>query len=126
MTITIEHFGGRVELEGEAEISEVLALRYGEGFNEFWISGAAQFPNVSLVVGTRGAALHYFPEEGHPGFRSVGNDSKTGSAAFRTNTPEEYLMVSASSVVPTPHAVAAVLAFARSSEIPPGIEWEEL
>lgn len=126
MKLTIEHFGGRADVKDTTELTTVLGLRFGDGFNEFWITGSRRFPHMVLAVAPEGAAMHYFPKKGHPGFRSMGNRSKTGSMAFRTNTPEQKLMVAKSSIISVQLANAAVAEFFHTHGLPPIIEWEEL
>ena len=124
--LLLEHFGGQVEVRDSAELEAVLQLRYGDGFNEFWVSGALRFPYIVIAVGPEGAALHFFPADEHPGFRSVGDRSKSGSAWFRTNTPQEKLAIAASSIISFELASAVACQFMRSHARPDLVEWEEL
>lgn len=81
----IEHFGGWEDVTDEASLDRVLAKRY-------WLSAAIGYPTLSILVRDGMAALHYFPQEDHPGFLSRGSahpQDPGGSAIFYTNTPQE-------------------------------------
>ena len=121
-----EHFGGTAHIDAPEQLAELFTIRFAGEFNEFWISAATQYPHLVLAVGPAGAAIHYFPEEDHPGWLSVGASEAEGSVEFRTNTPQEPIEISASAVVPLPLATKAVAEFMEADTAPRCLKWEEL
>ena len=103
-----EPFGGTVHITDSEQIAELLTIRFADGFNVLWISGPTPYPYLVLGLAPVGAALHYFPEEDHPGWFSVGTGGAEGSVEFRTNTPQEPIEISAHSVVSVSLATKAV------------------
>jgi immunity protein Imm1 of predicted polymorphic toxin system len=127
--MNIEHFGGTADVADSASLDEVLAARFGDqhDVNEFWISGEQRYPLLSVQVCGELSCLHYFPEEDHPGFISVGQGGGAGgTAVFCTNTPTEEIEVEASAVVPFEQARQATHEFMRSGSQPTCVAWSEL
>jgi len=123
----IEHFGGLAEVGDDASLDEVLSKRFGEDVNEFWISGDEKYPALTIQVRGPLSCLLYYPEEGHPGFISVGEDGDEDEVVvFRTNTPTEEIEVSADAVVPFEQARRAAHEFMTSTSKPASVEWSEL
>lgn len=122
----IEHFGGLLEVETVAALDKVLDLRYGNRANEYLICGKDRYPLLCVQVRGAVACLHFFPEEGHPGFLSVGEGAAAGLETFYTNTPTEEIEVAADAVVSFDQAREAAREFFRSHVIPRSIRWVEL
>lgn len=128
-TRRIEHFGGVVEVDEATSIDNVLGLRYGSGVNEFWIFRESEFPHLAILVNQDRACVHYFPEEGHPGFRSRGEVEgplDEEYLVFYTNTPQEELTVPAKASVPVDLAIRAAREFFADPRLPPALRWDEL
>lgn len=122
----IEHFGGSVTVGDDAVLDEILAARYGDGGNEFWLSWSERYPLLSIMVRGAVACLHYFPNQYHPGFISVGVGQARGAVTFFTNTPTEEIEVAGDSVVPFRLAEKAAHEFLHSMALPTSIQWLEL
>ena len=71
----ISHFGGISECKSIEDFESILNVRYGSVVNEFWISDEEEMPCLAILVNNDFASLTYFPEDGHPGFQSVGMDT---------------------------------------------------
>ena len=62
----------------EAGLDRVLEFRDAVGGAEFWLSiKDDSYPVVSIRVSGALADVHYFPEEGHPGFRALAAPEST-------------------------------------------------
>ena len=121
-----EHFGGTVFIGDTEQLAELLSIRFADGFIELWISGPTPYPHLVVALARAGAALHYFPEEGHPGWLSVGAEEAEGSVEFRTNTPQEPVEISAHAVVSVSLATRGIAEFLESDAVPGSLKWEEL
>lgn len=124
----VEHFGGRVELSADDAVDSVLEQRFGGRWNEYWVSGDEKYPALAILVAGDTACVHYFPEDGHPGFISVSkNNNAQGTVEFRTNTIQEKIEVPKSAVVPLSDARGVFIQFLENrGELPSAIEWLEL
>ena len=61
------------DVTARLEIESVLKKRDDAGMNCFWLShGTEKFPAINIMVNGDLAYVHYFPEERHPGYASVG------------------------------------------------------
>ncbi len=114
-----------------AELEMILDRRHAAGFNSFWLShGAREYPKLSLLVSGELATLLYLPDDGHPGFRSVGavpSLSSQGMSRFSisSNSADDVEVLN-NAVVSWPTALKAAKEFSLSAELPPSIEWFEL
>jgi len=122
----IEHFGGAREIADGAALDGVLAARYGDDANEYWLYGAASYPCLAICVRGSSAYLHFFPEENHPGFASLGEGTAEGISRFFSNAPTETIEVPANAVVPFEAARTAAQEFFRSGSLPRSLRWTEL
>jgi hypothetical protein len=127
----IEHFGGEVKCNTIEELGSVLQMRYGDGVNEYWIyiSDETRNPCLAVLVKDNYANLTYFPEDGHPGFQSVGKDTGLDSEVivmFNCNSPGEEMEISADYVVPFSVAIQAVKEFFAAQIMSKCLEWDEL
>jgi len=73
MEIAGDHQTWQVDdLEG---LRAVLAWRDSKGGAIFWIGeGYQKCPELAICISGESAHIHYFPEDGHPGFRCVGGE----------------------------------------------------
>jgi hypothetical protein len=125
----VSHFGGTAECKTIEDLRKVLNMRYGDGVNEFWISGEENNPCLAVLVNKDYANLTYFPKVGHMGFQSVGMGTSLvsdGISIFYTNTPEEEIEIGNDAVVPFFKALEAVEEFFETTALPESIEWFEL
>lgn len=125
----VSHFGGMIDCETVETLEQVLNMRYGSGVNEFWISGEEENPCLAVLVNNDYANLTYFPDDGHPGFQSIGMETGLDQheiSIFYTNTPEEEIEVNNDTVIPFSKALEAAKEFFTSTGMPKSIEWLEL
>ena len=125
----VSHFGGTIDCPTMEILEIVLNMQFGTGVNEFWISGEEDNPCLAILVNNSYANLTYFPEDGHPGFQSVGMDTDLDLGeitVFYTNTPEEEMEINNDAVVPFEIALNAAKEFYLTSALPTCLEWTEL
>ena len=73
-------------------LKRVLAWRDARGGAIFWLSGEdVRYPCLGIRVSGNIADVHYFPEEGHPGFRCLGGEGlpEDGETAGMTGKTDE-------------------------------------
>jgi hypothetical protein len=115
-------------VETGSEIAGVLARRHDRGVNEFWLFYKGQeFPRMAINVAGDLAFVHYFPCDGHPGWRLLGHvaglDPK-GETAFQICG--EYDTAPNVFVVPCRVALEVAIAFSNDTRMPEVGEWYEL
>jgi hypothetical protein len=106
----VSHFGGTVDCKKFNDLNFILNIKYGSRVNEFWISGEDDYPCLVILVNNDYANITYFPEDGHPGFQSIGMGtdlSPGGVTIFYTNTPNEEIEIRNDTIVPFPKAMEA-------------------
>ncbi len=126
----IEDFESVLEVSGQDAIDSALVRRHGSGVNAFWLShGDTKYPALLILVNQELASLHYFPEERHPGFRSVGTLEGLkpgGTTTFFLNSVSEEQPMLNDSIVPFSAALSAAREFSLSTNLPGCLEWFEL
>ena len=111
------------------EVEVALARRYGNSVNAFWLSREDNdYPFIIILVNREISSIHYFPLEGHPGFRPVGHAvlPAQGMTTFFMNSPREAEYMINASVVPFSTALAVAKEFLISTALPRSVEWFEL
>jgi hypothetical protein len=86
-------------------------------------------PSLWILVNNQLANLHYFPDEEHPGYASIGDLPllpADGFTIFFMRSPKEEEYISNDLIVPFADALAAAKEFLVSTAFPPSIEWFEL
>lgn len=69
----LEGNGRSCLIEDEASLGKALAYRDRRGGAQLWLSpNNADFPCLAFRISGEVGDIHYFPEEGHPGFRRLG------------------------------------------------------
>ncbi len=115
-------------VESRADIAAALARRNDRGVNEFWLSRKdRKFPHMAINVAKDLACLHYWPYEGHPGWRLLGRIpglDPQGETEFQFGG--EYGTTPNIFVVPFSVAVEAAIAFSGDTRMPEVGEWFEL
>jgi hypothetical protein len=115
------------EASSKDTVGELLLKRYSKGVNAFWLyHEPRKKPLLLILVKNQLANLHYFADEEHPGFASVGDMSSLlpdGFTLFYMRSPEEEEYISNDLVVPFTDALAAAEEFLVSTDLPPSIEW---
>lgn len=125
----IEHFKGCMTCKAYTDVEAVLAQHTAQGTNEFIIRGEEPFPYMVVLKNNNYAYVHYYNEEDHPGFRSIGNEydlDSSGDHVFYTNTDQEVVWIENVSIVPFTIAELAVKQFYERMEMPACIDWDEL
>lgn len=113
------------------ELERVLLRRHGKDANAFWLSHATQeYPKLSILVNADLAAIHYIPAEFQAGFRSVGKTPGLESRGTTVFSISKYsgdnIEEPNESVLPFSVALSVATEFFNRSELPTGVEWEEL
>ena len=123
----VDDLAGVQEVCVASELSAALMRRHGPSVNEFWLSHENKYPAMTIWVKDVVATLHYFPREGHPGFRSLGDVAQAEQeTVFCTESVWHTESVSNKFVVPFVVAMAAALEFLLSKELPRSVNWMEL
>jgi hypothetical protein len=128
--MVVGDFAGRHNVTSDAQIEALLATRYGQALNEFWLRHGTQiYPALVIQANGALACVHYFPEEDHPGFQSMGPPPglpPEGRTLLASNPPTETFSMANDTIVAFSLALAAAKEFARSPKLPGCIEWFEL
>jgi hypothetical protein len=122
-------FEGEIEAHSDAELEVILERRFGDGVNGFWLAHEQEYPVISLLVNGSLATLVYFPEEFHPGFRSVGclQELTPGEmTTFYLDNPRQEQPMLNESVIHFSDALRAAKEFLHSESLPQSIKWSEL
>jgi hypothetical protein len=73
LTLRVDDFDGPHEANSVSALEIILAKRYNEDSNSFWLShGNKRHPALALLVKGNLAGMHYFPKDSHPGFVPTG------------------------------------------------------
>jgi len=115
----------------EESLDAALAWRDDRGGGMFWLTpDEEQYPALALRVSADLADVHYFPRDGHPGFRCLGGHGMTEGGlttlayqgcdpATGEQNPNEF-------VVSFEKAHAAALEFFRTKQMSAVVSWFEL
>jgi hypothetical protein len=118
------------DASNNVDVERILLKRCNQGVNAFWIFHEPREKPILLILAKNQMAnLHYFPDEGHPGYISVGNIPSLPAhdyTMFFMNSPKEEEHVPNDAIVPFADALAAAKEFLVSTELPHSIEWFEL
>jgi hypothetical protein len=119
------------QVPDERSLDAALAWRDDRGGAIFWLTPDAQ-RNPALAIRVSGdmADVHYFPTDGHPGFRCLGGDGlpegglttlvyQGADPASGEQTPNEF-------VVPFETARAVAREFYRTQQMAAAVSWFEL
>ena len=113
-----------------ADIEVVLNKRHRAGINSFWLAdGAGTFPAINIMVNGDLAYVHYFPNDNHPGFASVGNLPGLRVGEFSEFFPEQSndsFDIMNEAVIPFSDALKVAQEFASSPTMPKCIGWNSL
>ena len=99
----VYHFGGAELCATISELNSILAKRYGNDSNEFWIhKDNSKCPYLGIMVKKEYAYVQYIPNEEEPGYASIGSCSELESGettVFYTNNINDELEVINDSVI---------------------------
>lgn len=128
----IEDFHGSEYCNEKEQLTVAMQKRNKQGYNEFWIciNEEQTYPCMVVLVYKNLAYLHFFEDEGEPGWTSVAeqiNESdEDGMTKFYTNNGTEEVMIENRAIVTVDKVVETVVEFINTNEMPKCIEWEEL
>jgi hypothetical protein len=128
----VEDLSGTHRVHSIAQLEQLLGVRFKDEENEFWLrAGKSDHPALSIMVKGDLAAVHYFPEEGHAGYVSIGgkmNLYPSEMTIFRIGSLDvgDTAYVPNESIVPFSDALGVAREFFLSQELPRSIEWLEL
>lgn len=128
----IEDFHGPEYCYDKEQLTVVMQKRNKQGYNEFWIciNEEQTYPCIVVLVYKNLAYLHYFEEEGEPGWSSVAEQinepDEEGMTKFYTNSGTEEVMIEDRAIVTVDKAVEVVFEFSITKKRPNCMEWEEL
>jgi hypothetical protein len=129
MTVRIQDFESTRNAKDVNELERALRSRHGDA-NSFWLShGEETKPALSILVRGDLAYLHYFPNDSHPGFASIGTVRELKpdhTTTFFLDTPDQEQEIMNNSIVSFSEAVQAAKAFFISKDLPAAIRWVEL
>jgi hypothetical protein len=111
-------------------LEEVLAWRDARGGAFFWLTHDEQYPSLAIRVSGDLADIHFFPRDGHPGFRCLGGEGMAEGGPTTLvfegcdpgdgeDTPNEF-------VVPFETAKSIASEFLRSQRMSGDVSWFEL
>ncbi len=129
MQISANH--NKWDVHDDQGVERVLSTRDARGGGEYWLAeGVRDYPCLGVTVSGDQSAIHYFPEEGHPGFRCLGGIGlpTDGKSTFEFDgcDPGNGMEVPNGFVVPVATAVAVAKDFLRCKNLPTSAEWFEL
>ncbi len=113
------------------ELQEALAWRDARGGAIFWLSDDEdKYPAFAMRVSGDLADVHFFPKEGHPGFRGIGGEGLPADGSTRLvfqgcdpgsgeETPNDFIL-------PFPTASSIATEFFLHKRMSSGITWLEL
>ncbi len=126
----IEHFKGIDECNNIELLPQILEKKTEKGVNEFWISEKGDYPLIGVLTNQNYAYVHYFKEEGEPGFQVISNENVgldlKGTTVFYTNTDKEEVYIPNNAVITIGRAIEIVSEFFLTNKMPKCIEWTEL
>ena len=126
----IRDFSSEQVVKAAEEFETILQHRFDEGANSFWLYPADEdVPSLLILAMNDLASLHFFPNQEHPGFSSIGDIEgldPNGTTVFYMdgmNAPQD---MNNDTIVPFEKAVEAAKEFFVNGELPNCIEWREL
>jgi hypothetical protein len=130
MALRVQDFESVTTANSVEQLEEALQKRYRDGVNSFWLSHDAETkPSISMLMKSDLAYLHYFPNDSHPGFASVGTVSELPqhkATTFFLDSPDQAQEILNSSIVPLSKALEVAKEFFASKDLPGHIKWSEL
>jgi hypothetical protein len=62
------------QVKDDKSLEAALSWRDDRGGGMFWLTHDEKYPELAIRVSGDVADVHYFPREGHPGFRYLGGE----------------------------------------------------
>jgi hypothetical protein len=119
------------EVDSEEALKAALVSRDSRGGAEFWLSQAGQkYPCLAVRIGGTLCDVHFFPEDGHPGFRCLGGEGLSPDGmtklVFEGCDPGDGEQIPNRFVVPFTKALSVARVFFRAGIMSDAEEWFEL
>ena len=119
------------EVEDVQGLHQALAWRDARGGGIFFLSREnVQYPHLCIRVSGNIADVHFFPEEGHPGYRCLGDEGmpegESTTFVYEGCDPWDGEETPNRFVVPFETARSIATAFLRSERRPDTVSWFEL
>jgi hypothetical protein len=130
--MVVTDFDGDHSVHSMAQLEHLLGVRFRDEQNLFHFSpDLGDCPALTIHVKADVAVIYYYPEDGHPGYVSLGGklnlDPKESTTfAISKDYPETSIDARNVYLVPFSEAVKVAKEFFHSQELPRSIEWREL
>lgn len=125
-----EHFLGTDICDDVNKVRGILSKKDINDTNEFWISIETQFPFMGVLTNKTLAYVHFFDEDGSPGFRALSNCDigldLDATTTFYSNNRSEIIEVENECVISLDNAIKIVQEFYTTNKMPICVEWDEL
>jgi hypothetical protein len=126
----VDGYASTTDVHDEAELIAILATRDARGGALLWLSHDASYPTLAIRISGQQVDIHYFPNEGHPGFRCLANDmsncNEDSVFIFKGCDPATGEIVPSEFVVPIDTVNAVALEYFRSGKMSSSEQWFEL
>jgi hypothetical protein len=132
--VRVEGHHRRWDPGDESALEQVLRFRDGLGGGQFWLAhDDGSYPAIAIRISGELADVHYFPFEGHPGYRAQASPSASQGPGGQSvvliyegcdpstgeESPVEF-------IVPIDTAIGLAREFHRTGTRPQGAAWFEL
>lgn len=127
--LSVSSQGRDLIVRSSDELREVLAAADRTGGGEFWLALPGQaFPSLAIRISAGQADVHYFPAEGHPGFRRLAERPGRSASLFQFagSDPSSGESVPGEFVVPLAEALALAAHFMEQGGMCEPSRWFEL
>lgn len=122
----VEHILDCAEVNSEFELKQIMKITNNQGMNEFWMSNDMDYPCLCISVNGEFAHVHYFSEEGDPGYQAIGDlELVDDMMVFIANTNEE-INIENGYILKKDDAIKVAFEFFNSQDLPKCVKWEEL
>lgn len=111
------------------ELIAALSATDSRGGGEFWLTAVGQaFPSLAVRISAGQADLHYFPVEGHPGFRRLAGDPRPEDVLFQFEgcDPSDGECTPGCFVIPHAEALAVADYFVEHGSMCEPVRWLQL
>lgn len=129
MTLRVQDFTSTIQVGNVDELETALQRRF-DGVNSFWLSHSeGTKPSLSILVRDDLACLHYFPDDSHPGFSSIGEVARlkpSGTTIFYMDNPDQEQEILNTAVIHFVRAIEVAREFFACKDLPSAIKWFEL
>lgn len=123
-------YGRTWQVDDVADLERALAWRDSRGGALFWLSHEQEFPSLAIRVSDHLADVHFFPEDGHAGFRCLGGEGLppdgTAKLVFEGCDPGDGEETPNKFIVSLEAAVSVATEFFRRKPMSGDVSWFEL